>query len=415
MKRSISIILGRASKYQLKTTMKAINYLFLTFILCISSEVFSQNLTLIPFRNSNNKWGYCNKQKQLIVPCDFESACPIIDGLGKFVKNGKTGYIDATGKIVTEPIYDEGNYSNNGLALVKQNGKFGFINSKGVLSIPLKYDKADGFYKGYAQVHINDSCGIIDPTGKVIVPLKYKSMIYGPIFSNGYMIMCKSYRPDFAVVYVNKKGEELFGQSFRSASPFEKNHATVQSRENEKYGVINNKGKVVVPFEYDDCFPFKYGLSVSVKNNLFGVIDTLGKVIIPLRYKEIRIIDKNLFFVKENDYYFLVNRKMERLNDRNYNRLGYTEAGFTQVLKDGLWNFVNQKGEEITTFEYAYSNYFIDGYGVLANAANHRTENFKIIDTKGQTVLNPAIYSTFDDENRQNGIICYSRHDPAVG
>ena len=144
---------------------------------------------------------------------------------------------------------------------------------------------------------------------------------------------------------------------------------------------------------------------------MFGVIDTLGKVIIPLQYKEIRIIDKNLFFVKENDYYFLVNRKMERLNDKNYNRLGYTEAGFTQVLKESYWNFVNQKGEEITTFEYTFSNYFIDGYGVLAN----KTGNFKIIDTKGQTVLKPAIYSTFDDENRQNGIICYSRHDPAIG
>lgn len=400
-----------------KVFISSITARFFSLLLVLSSLnfIFSQNLGLIPFRNSQNKWGYCNKQKQLIVPCEFESAFPIVDGLGKYVKNGKVGYVDVTGKIVSEAIYDEGSFSNNGLALVKKNEKFGYINSRGELIIPLKYDKAESFYKGYAEVKINDSCGIIDPTGKVIVPLKYLGVSSFPPFSEGSILMTQSFHPNFSVVFVNKKGAEMFGQSFNRASNFKNRHAAIKSKENNKFGAINNKGKLVVPYEYDIFYDFEFGLAAVAKNKLFGVIDTLGKVVIPFQYKSLRVIDKNYFLVNENDNCFVINRKMERINSINYEAYRYTVDGITQVKKNGNWGFINQKGEEISSFEFEDASYFVDGYGVLFNVSASGDKNdYKVINKKGELVLSPTNYSYFDTENVHDGIVCYSNYFKSI-
>jgi hypothetical protein len=86
--------------------------------------------TLIPYRKGD-KWGYCDWNKKIVIPIQY-------DGAGLF---------------------------SDGLALVYIKGKFGFIDTKGNMVIPAAYDQTYGFSEGLAQVEVNDKWGFIDMKG----------------------------------------------------------------------------------------------------------------------------------------------------------------------------------------------------------------------------------------------------------
>jgi len=50
----------------------------------------------IPYRQGN-KWGYCNNQKQMVIPVKYDWADNFSDGLAYFVINRQTGDIDIRG------------------------------------------------------------------------------------------------------------------------------------------------------------------------------------------------------------------------------------------------------------------------------------------------------------------------------
>ncbi|PHS10413.1 MAG: hypothetical protein COA88_02455 [Kordia sp.] len=55
-------------------------------------------------------------------------------------------------------------------------------------------------------------------------------------------------------------------------------------KKNKKFGLINNKGDVVVESVYDYLSPNKNGVSIVSKNKKYGLIDKKGNIIIPIKY-----------------------------------------------------------------------------------------------------------------------------------
>ena len=54
-----------------------------------------------------------------------------------------------------------------------------------------------------------------------------------------------------------------------------------------KYGVVNSKGQVIVPFEYDYISSYNQGLAIVAKNKKKGLVDVNGKMVIPVMYEDI--------------------------------------------------------------------------------------------------------------------------------
>jgi len=79
----------------------------------------------IPYRKGD-RWGYCHKNKKIVIPIRFEEAYPF---------SRKSG----------------------GLALVMVNNKYGFIDTKGNMVIPAIYDLAVDFSEGFACVEVKVS------------------------------------------------------------------------------------------------------------------------------------------------------------------------------------------------------------------------------------------------------------------
>lgn len=162
------------------------------------------------------------------------AVCKNFDGI-----NNLWGFIDIHGNEIIECKYDDVSSFKEGLACVKLNDKWGYINYNGDLIIPFIYDKAMPFSEGMAAVgnniHINSSqyslfWGYINKYNELILPFKYDSFF-------------------------------TYEEHISYAKNFNNGNAVVK-RDN-KYGIVNDMGKEVIPLIYGNISNIIDGL-VSV-------------------------------------------------------------------------------------------------------------------------------------------------------
>lgn len=261
------------------------------------------------------KWGVIDKSGKLIVPTIYNAMGAMSDGLINAYINGKGGYILPDGKVVHQFVYDEAYPFSNGLAKVGQRKhgkiKYGLIDREGNIVVPVEYDSMqDGFSDGLKAVGKLDaksgkwSYGFIDTNGNVAIPLKF-SMV--GTFNEG-LCAVKDNEHKHNVAFINVSGDivipyieksDLFGMPMF-------NDGACILRCSGKAGAIDNKGNVIVSFEYDnetfldkspDFFRvngasfrlpvFVNGLSIMRKKGKWGVLNKAGKCIIPVEYEQI--------------------------------------------------------------------------------------------------------------------------------
>ncbi len=71
------------------------------------------------------------------------------------IKNGKRGFVDATGKIVMEPKVKKTGKFSEGLAVVTINKKVGYIDTTGKIVIEPQFEQAKNFAEDLAAVRID--------------------------------------------------------------------------------------------------------------------------------------------------------------------------------------------------------------------------------------------------------------------
>ena len=64
-----------------------------------------------------------------------------------------------------------------------------------------------------------------------------------------------------------------------------------------KIGYVNSQGDVVIPFKYDNAYPFKRGLAKVAKGKKYGMINQKNKKVIPFQFDAIEEWGDDLFLV----------------------------------------------------------------------------------------------------------------------
>lgn len=64
----------------------------------------------------------------------------------------------------------------------------------------------------------------------------------------------------------------------------ETNLAVVESVTDRKWGVINKKGEVIIPLEYQEGTAISNGKIIAKKEGKWGLLDTTGKIVLPFEY-----------------------------------------------------------------------------------------------------------------------------------
>lgn len=275
---------------------------------------FHEGLALV---KKNNRYGYIDNTGREVIPCIYESARPFSEGLACVVTNGKTGYIDISGNMIIPQLYDRGFSFHNGIAVVRNTHKKFFIeidreggiDKYGNEVIPIVYDSVSNFgADNLAVVCKSDKYGLIDKNGKLLIPCIYKDALrsdglipvkqnnkWGFInasgnvvipfkffFANGFSDeMCrvedKHYLYGYVLYgYVNKYGSEIIPCKYHDAAQFFCDGFASVKMDNQ-WGIVNNKGKLIVPCIYDWCGAFQDGLAFVKKNGLSGCVDKEGR------------------------------------------------------------------------------------------------------------------------------------------
>ncbi|OHD64451.1 MAG: hypothetical protein A2096_04060 [Spirochaetes bacterium GWF1_41_5] len=85
----------------------------------------------------NNKWGYCDKKKNIIISCQYDQAEPFYCARAIVSINKQKGLIDNRGQIIIPFIYDNIGFAYSpGLYMVEKNKKWGVANRKGIILAP---------------------------------------------------------------------------------------------------------------------------------------------------------------------------------------------------------------------------------------------------------------------------------------
>ncbi len=128
---------------------------------------------------------------------------------------------------------------------------------------------------------------------------------------------------------------------------------------NNKWGAVDFKGKVKIPFEYDELYGgYSYLMTVS-KNGKYGFIDKTGKIHIPLIYDNADELHEGRAQVLLNDSIFIINTKGKRLNIPLETYENFTI--FNMVVSDVImveinWKYamVEKSGKVLTPFKYCH-------------------------------------------------------------
>ena len=143
---------------------------------------------------------------------------------------------------------------------------------------------------------------------------------------------------------------------------------TAKITEEEKRGVIDTTGKLVVPMEYDFVLPFVSDGRVAVfkddhsfvsdgqvivfKDDKFGVFNFDGQMILPPENDYISRFYEGLAAVKKDGKWGYVDVSGQIVIPLEYDRALSFCNGFAAVFKDGKWGYIDRSGAVVIPIEY---------------------------------------------------------------
>ena len=218
----------------------------------------------------DGKYGYINHEGKIVISPQFIWAEDFWRGLGSVYVCGRYASIDSSGNFLPQRIATNGN-----LEPAEKNGKFGFVDASGAFKIAARFDEVLPFSEGLAAVRIGDKWGFIDNAGKVVIHPRFKAAFY---FREGVGVA----ETDSGSALIDTSGNVLATNldyiDFIA-------DGRVPARRGDKSGYLDLSGKTVIPFVYDSVSSFSGGLAAVEKRDRWGYLDRNGHLVIRPKFQ----------------------------------------------------------------------------------------------------------------------------------
>ncbi len=182
--------------------------------------------------------------------------------------------------------------------------------------------------------------GLVDLQGKTVLAPTFNSIKE----KQPYIIACKQAKG--CSVY-NENLQPILKGTYNSIRFGCEGQFIVEK--NEKYGVVSEKGAVILPLKYSFINSNKNGYTVKL-NGKVGLFNLEGKEIIPISYRWIYTdkIDDNIPIVAElNDKEGYINTKNEWAIPPTYRDAFAFRQGLAKVMEVRDYIYINLKGEPV--------------------------------------------------------------------
>lgn len=334
---------------------------FTALFFIIITDLFGQSKqVLLPFHDDvNNLYGYKDSVSgNIVISAKYSKVYRFYEGLAAVNIGGKIEYDD----------YDDEEYFTG--------GKWGYINTSGILVIPLTFDWASDFHNGNAVIR-KDSGSVnlyqlINTKGTVLTPVMYNDITNAN--DGNYLVLKNSLWG-----IIDKYGKELI-QCKYDRIIIDSGFIVVTL--NDKAGLIDIKGNVIIPtvnnnifikkdgfllvlidndhryyyhksgMKFDDKTDFAEGISLVIMNNKYGLIDKNLSFIIPCKYDKIDNLYEGFSKIYlDGKYGFLDSSGTEKIPCK-YDQIYLFEKGRSMVVLNGKKGYVDTAGNEIVPVKY---------------------------------------------------------------
>jgi hypothetical protein len=267
---------------------------------------------------------------------------------------------------------------------------------------PELYFLLEGYYRGYQGKYIvpeiefdkyivaatADGWGCVTTKGKVLIKFKYSTPL--TLFKNAKYFGYHD-RQSYRYFDVYDRNERFIARYGHLNSSFE-NSVLISSKDNKYFGIISLDLDTLVPFEFictswdDKNFGFsdKGYIALENKDGKCGVVNHKGKVLIPFDYT---YIDDVVF-----DVNLVRGIEKEGLIDENLNWIVPVE--YDQIL--------NQYSKENSITAYLFKD---NKWSVLDNELNVHSEQFdwidyRLLDEENIFIINNGKYGVYNVKNK---------------
>lgn len=266
--------------------------------------------------------GVVNVANEVILPFEYgvisslrypnRETAPIMIGRKVPVKDGqykarRYGMADRSGRVIVPPQYLNGFYMNKmGHAQVYQEGWHGVIDHTGKTVLPLVYrsifDTAslDKTTETFYTAEKDKLWGVYDASGKEIVPHQYGYIhISENDIKKGWVTGdSPDRRKRGAYNFRSKVTIPVIYDAVRVYDQVLRTYRRSEGRESrDEYDLLDQKGKMLAT--YHRLEPLASGRFVACKDRRYGVLDAKGKVLVPLKYQSLRHAGDGLLWAED--------------------------------------------------------------------------------------------------------------------
>ncbi|NMM50762.1 WG repeat-containing protein [Marinigracilibium pacificum] len=296
---------------------------------------------------------------------------------------------------------------------VKQDGKWGLINGMeewivepqyaNCLSVTndmaiVTYLKDSLIAKGEMRQHV-----VVNNSGKEILTFE---AIEAEFTTNFDHII---YKTITGVGAMNKLGEQLVKPEYENLEEDASDENRFIAIKDKKYGLIDDKGEVLVPFEYENINTTNFNRYIARNNSKFGVIDGSNNVIVSFNYSMIlpnmvinfyksKVLYNEVFAEIGNESFLIDLVEGEKILEENK---GYplNIVGDINILpyeSEEGFKYVNRNNKTILRLpqNFTYISFFSEDRAVFGIKKDNE-KFYGVIDRNGEIVVEPK-YSWID-------------------
>lgn len=150
---------------------------------------------------------------------------------------------------------------------------------------------------------------------------------------------------------IDNNGDILFELEDRVDRLFYPRYGMCQVEKDGKYGYVNTRGKLVIPFQYTKASPFsENGLAFVVgENGLGGYIDKTGKYVISPKFDTGTIFKFGLAAVsRKGKFEYIYDNGLKAINNTFKYAGEFSDCGLAKIVtRDGAHSLMDTKSREV--------------------------------------------------------------------
>jgi hypothetical protein len=293
---------------------------------------------LIAVQATSNLWGFIDEKGVLIIPFQYSKVGDFKNGLCEVEKNEQQLVINKSNDI----IFNQQDVYLFSIGLLKLNAlqkkTYTYNIDSNTEIIPINSD--------FIKITRAGKYGLINTKGETILPTIYSDIQVGSSLTTFAIT-----KDRITKIIQLHKGTYSIDRKINSVDGFYNDFA-VMKYSNDRYGCIDNVGKIRVAPQYEVIRPFDNDVAVVKLNGKWGIINKYESFVAQPYYDSISAFRNKICIVSEKGTHYLMNTNGEILTPDGYNSIKLTEAGNYLLSKNAFKGIANEFGKEIISPRY---------------------------------------------------------------